>query len=116
MGTLATGNLYRFGGSSVNYSTGLGAEQSNGRNDWIIGLVANTTDFSGGSIDLFMPNQTKQTGFVCTGLDTRSGGAGGRIYAGYLANTTAFTSFSLVGDGAATFTSCDITVYGYRIQ
>lgn len=115
MGTLATGNLYRYGGQYVLYTTaGVTTEQSNGANQWQIGLVTSNTTNSGAVIDIQMPQLAKPTLFQSLGNDPRSGGAGARMFTGYLDNTTQYTSFSLIGDTATTFSSCNVRVYGYR--
>ena len=115
MGTLATGNLYRFSGIFAVYgSTTLTVSGSNGTNQWEIGCVATNAGESSAVIELQMPQQAMNTTFQALGNDPRSGGGGNRMVTGYLANTTQYTSFSLFNENAATFTSCDIAVYGYR--
>jgi hypothetical protein len=115
MGTLSTGTIYRYAGQYVLYtSSGVVSEQSNGANQWQIGLVTSNTTNSSAIVELQSPQEALTTGFQSLGNDPRSGGAGARMFTGYLDNTTQYTSFSLVGDTSTTFTSCDIAVYGYR--
>jgi hypothetical protein len=115
MGTLSTGNLYRYAGTYVNYaSSGVFTEQSNGANFWQIGLVSSNTTNSGAVMDIQMPQQALPTAYQAWGTDPRAGGAGARMFTGYLDNTSQYTSFTVFGDSSTTFSSCDIAVYGYK--
>ena len=115
MGTTSTGTVYCYGGFYVVYGTaGANTEQSSAANQWLIGVVANASTATGGIIELESPQQALTTSFQSFGGDARTAGAGARLFTGFINNSTQYTSFSLVGDGGATFTSCDIAVYGYN--
>jgi len=114
MGTTATG--YYFGGTTVNYATGaVTGEKGANSSTWFASAVADTKS-AAVSITVFSPNEATQTSYECRGTDARTNGAGLRAYSGFLDNTTAYTSvtFTNTGSGPATFTSCNVSVYGMR--
>ena len=114
MGTTSTG-VYYYGGLSRNYgSATTNGEQGAGAAQWFIGCIGTSTESASAIIELHMPNLVQVTSFMSLASDPRTGGAGARNYSGYINNTTQYTSFSLLGDAGATFSSCDISVYGYR--
>ena len=113
MGTTA-GSAYYWAGSNREWASAtVGGGQGNGVSQWATGMVGDTTK-SNGFVELQAPQLAQPTTFSCSGGDTRTNGAGAVAYSGYLNNTTQYTSFSLLCDGAATITSCNIRVYGYN--
>jgi hypothetical protein len=114
MGTTATG-VYYYGGLSRTYGSATSnGEQGSAANDWLIGCIGTSTESAAAAIELQMPNMAQVTSFTSLGSDPRTGGTGARIYGGYINNTTQYTSMTILLDGAATFTSCDVKVYGYN--
>ena len=113
MGTTG-GTAYYYAGAQINYSSGtLTTETGNGVAHWFVSAVADTKSASA-SITLFSPNEATETTYECRGTDARTGGGGLRAYSGFLNNTTAYTSVTFSNSGAGNFTSCNISVYGYR--
>jgi hypothetical protein len=114
MGTTSTG-VYYYGGLSRSYgSATTNGEQGSGAAQWLLGAIATSTESAAAAIELQMPNMAQVTSYSSLGSDPRTGGAGARNYAGYINNTTAYTSFTILLDGGATFSSCNIRVYGYN--
>ena len=112
MGTTG-GTAYYFSGAQINYSSGtLTTEIGNGGAHWFVSAVADTKSASA-AITLFSPNEATETSYESRGTDVRVGGGGLRSYSGFLNNTTAYTSVTLSNSGAGTFTSCNVSVYGY---
>jgi hypothetical protein len=114
MGTTA-GSAYYWAGINREWiSTSIGGGQGNGVAQWATGIIGNGSRKTAGSVELQMPQLAQPTTFSCSGGDTRTNGAGAYSYSGFLNNTTQYTSFSLLLDGANTITSCNIRVYGYN--
>jgi hypothetical protein len=114
MGTTATG-VYYYGGLSRSYgSATTNGEQGSGSTQWLLGAIATSTESAAATVELQMPNMAQVTSFSSLGSDPRTGGAGARNYAGYINNTTQYTSMTILLDGGATFSSCNIRVYGYN--
>jgi hypothetical protein len=114
MGTTSTG-VYYYAGLSRQYNAATtNGEQGAGAAQWLLGCIGTSTESASASIELQMPNLGQVTTYTSLGSDPRTGGAGARNYAGYINNTTAYTSFQIFADGGATFSSCNIRVYGYN--
>jgi hypothetical protein len=115
MGTTA-GTAYYWAGINREWvAASTTGSQGNGVAQWATGIIGNGTNKTGGFVELQNPNATQPTTFSSQGGDTRTNGAGAVSYSGFLNNSTQYTSFSLLLDGANTITSCTISVYGYRI-
>jgi hypothetical protein len=114
MGTTATG-VYYYAGLSRQYNAATtNGEQGAGATQWLLGAISTSTESAAAAIELQMPNMAQVTTFSSLGSDPRTAGAGARNYAGYINNTTAYTSFTLLLDGGATFSTCNVKVYGYN--
>lgn len=114
MGTTSTG-IYYYAGNRIPYTGTPAQEFSTSGTDWLIGVIGSTGNISSGTIELSAPQLAGVTTFSCIGADPRTDGAAARIYSGFINNTTQYTSFSLLCSGT-TFTTCNVDVYGYRIQ
>ena len=108
------GSAYYWAGVTTNYSTNVVAgENGNATSSFATGAVADTSGTASSVVNLQRPFLTTRTTYTAAGVDSRTGGAGARNYSGFLNNTTSYTSFTLSA-GAQTFTSCNVSVYGYR--
>ena len=114
LGTTATG-IYYFGGTYVAFnSTSVTGEGGSATTSFQTGLICTTTNRASALIELQMPNKTATTSIETFGIDARTNGTGGRHFSGFVNDSTAYTSFTLLFEGGATFTTCDVAVYGYR--
>ena len=105
---------YYWGGITVNYATNaVVGENGNNTTSFNTGAVADTTGAAGTTVNVLRPFLTTRTNYNASGIDSRTGGAGCRNYSGFLNDTTSYTSFTLLIAGA-TFTSCNVAVYGYK--
>jgi hypothetical protein len=115
LGTTSTG--YYVSGLYVQYGTGnpVSADAySTNTSLFATGCIADSTGHGSAIIHVMNPNDASRTGFISQGVDARTAGGGGRNYTGYLDNTTSYTSVTFLTNAATTFTTCNISVYGYR--
>lgn len=111
LGTSSTGANYYMGGYYVNVSTAAQTvHRTNNGDRWIIGTGNNGTKTSV-SFDLCAPNLAQRTFLPQVSSYTETGFCG--MANGLQDSTTQFTAFTLSSAGA-TFSSGDVSVYGYR--
>lgn len=109
-----TSSVYFWSGHYVPF--GQGIVTASAMNSTVIdtGGVSSSDVICTGTIEFQNPNNATATGFQCLMVDPRtSGSTNARYYSGFVNNTTQYTSFTLKLTGGA-FTSCNISVYGYR--
>ena len=112
MGTASAG--YYAGGAVVLYSSAVvSGETVNNGSEWVCSALSDGSTVAATAINVFNPFANVQTTYTSFGSDNRTGGAGGRSYSGFLNNTTSYSSVTFLLTGA-TFTNCNIAVYGYR--
>jgi hypothetical protein len=109
LGATTTG--YYYAGNDLAYSStayvGLaGQNQANWPN-----LIRGSANSLSGQISLYGPFAAKNTHFSCVGGRSEAG-SGVNTLAGYLANTTSYTAFTLTAN-SGTITGGTIRVYGY---
>jgi hypothetical protein len=80
---------------------------------WTWAVVVDATNYAGGSVDIFNPNNAVETSYTANGTDSRTIGAFYRSGAGWHDVTTAYTDLVLSLTGS-TWNAGTITVYGYR--
>jgi hypothetical protein len=124
LGTQAAASGIRFGAAATGYfacqtsgSAGyagstVSVSQVNNGTSFEIGLVYNSTNRSGATMEIQNPFLSTVTTFQSMGTDSRTDGAGARIVTGFLNNTTSYTDF-YASSGGGTF-SGTIRIYGYR--
>jgi hypothetical protein len=114
MGTTAT-SIYRYTTLQNTYSgSSIGVSSSDGATYWEPGIIVDSTNACGGSIELNNPFLSQSTSFHCIGVDPRtaaSGAGGPRVGSGWINDTVSYTSFTVFG---ATFSTGTVRVYGYR--
>jgi len=107
LGSTSTG--YYYAGKARNYAAAdLNVAQSNG-SSWY--AAEGATSVLNGSIEVLCPNLAKNTFFNSTISAPRTDGYWLAV-GGYLADTTAYTAFTLTASGG-TITGGTIRVYGY---
>jgi hypothetical protein len=111
MGTTAAG--YYYGGTRRSYAGTTDSSQGANTTQWVIGAVTSSTQKSGGTIEIQMPEIAQRTNYQSSWGDSRTNGDGINMYTGFIDNSTQYTSFTFFLDGAVTLTSCDIKIYGY---
>jgi hypothetical protein len=111
MGTTNTG--YYYGGTRRSYAGTTSNGQGAGTTQWVVGAVPNSSNKSGGTIEIQMPQAAQRTNFQSSWGDSRTDGEGVNMFTGYINDSTQYTSFTFFLDGAVTLTSCDIKIYGY---
>jgi hypothetical protein len=112
MGTTNTG--YYYGGTRRTYSGTTTNGQGAGVSQWVIGFVPNSSNKSGGTIEIQMPQAAQRTTFQSSFGDSRTDGDGVNMFTGFIDDSTQYTSFTFFLDGTVALTSCNIKIYGYR--
>ena len=114
MGTTAGTNYYYAGLSRDYASATTNGSQSAATSLWLTGAVITGTNKSTATIEVQSPQIAQPTTFNCMAGDTRTNGRGATNFQGFLNDSTQYTSFTFLLDGAITFTSCNVKIYGYR--
>ena len=113
LGATATG--YYFGANGVRWDTGAATSVWGSNQAAFTNAFYGNSDTMNGTVDLFNPNAAKHTIFTQATLLNLTTGVGPLLGGGYLANTTAYTAFTLTTvTGGATMTGGTLYVYGYR--
>jgi hypothetical protein len=108
-------NLHAVYGSTV--STSINIDSSNGAGAYTTGIIIDTANFSGGTIEVNNPFLAADTTFHSSGVDPRAAaaaGSGPRVCSGWLDDTTSYTGFTLSPSGGVTFNGGTVRVYGLR--
>jgi hypothetical protein len=112
LGATATGYYYFFVTGNFNSTTVTGVNGNN-TTKWD-GVVQQGTGFISGVIDLLGPNLAKNTILSSVGVRSATSSTGINVWsAGYLADTTQYTAFTLTTI-TGTLTGGTIKVYGYQ--
>lgn len=110
----ASNTAYYWSAQVIFYATSAsGVEVGNNATSFASGLVSDSTGAAAAQIHLFSPFSARKTSYTAHGIDSRTNGAGGRAYSGFLNNTTSHTSITF-NTTAGTISSGTIRVYGYR--
>jgi hypothetical protein len=113
IGAAATGYFACQTSGSAGYSgSTVSVSQVNNGTSIEIGLVYNSSNRSGATMEIQNPFLSTVTTFQSMGTDSRTDGAGARIVTGFLNNTTSYTDF-FASSGGGTF-SGNVRIYGYR--
>lgn len=113
LGASTTGYYFCELSGGGNYS-GTAASAGNGanQNQYTTGIVTDTTNRTGGWIEIQNPFLAQTTSIQSQGSDTRTTGSGTRIVSGFHNVTTSYTGL-FIGMLSGTF-SGTVSVYGYR--
>jgi hypothetical protein len=113
MGTTSSGYYTNSNYGQYNSSTFSSGGLAN-TSRWDIGLIPNTSVGASCVVDLQNPQTAQITTYESRAVDVRTTGRANITAGGFLNNSTQYTSFTLFNNTSATFSSCDISVYGYR--
>ena len=92
----------------------LASAQASNDSSWTWAVVVDATNYAGGSVDIFNPNNAVETSYTANGTDPRTAsGAFYRSGAGWHDVTTAYTDLVL-SVASDSWNAGLITVYGYR--